>query len=217
MPLLVMPLLVMALLVMTLLAGTATAATITLSGASGKADVQGQVSLDVDLDTGSGLSGITLLSIGVLYSTDQLAYRQDLSSTSSYILYNGKGSAYMYAASTCGGGYGGPTAGQGCQPIPAIPNQINIDFVCTDLTGGTDYTGQAHLATLVFDVIAVGDGKAEVWLSLTAPGNVLGVAGGASLPADLIGSGAITIPEPSTALLVASGLTSLGLFRRRLA
>ena len=107
---LVMPLLVMALLVMTLLAGTATAATITLSGASGKAEVQGQVSLDVDLDTGSGLSGITLLSIGVLYSTDQLAYRQDLSSTSSYILYNGKGSAYMYAASTCGGGYGGPTS-----------------------------------------------------------------------------------------------------------
>ena len=210
---LVMALLAMALLATALLAGTATATTITLSGASGKAEVNEQVSLDIELDTGPGLSGITLLSIGVIYSNTQLAYRQDLSSTTSYILYGGKGS-FMYAASTCGG-YGGPTAGDGCQPIPAIPNQINIDFLCTDLLGGTDYTGHAHLATLVFDVIAVGDGTAEVALSLTAPGNVLGVAGGAALPAKLIGGGAITVPEPGTALLVAFGLTGLGLFRRR--
>ena len=189
-------------------AGQASAVSITMSDLPAKADVLDQVSVDVSLDTGAGVSGITLLSIGVIYSDSQLSYRQDLSSTTSYILYNGRGS-YMYAASTCGGGYGSPTAGEGCVPVNGVPNQVNIDFICTDLLGGTDYTGHSHLATLIFDVIAEGDGLAEIELTLTGPGNVLGVAGGATLPVKLIGGGAIAVPEPGTALLLGAGLAAL--------
>jgi hypothetical protein len=98
-------------------------------------------------------------------------------------------------------------------------NQVNVDFISTDLIGGTDYTsdtlGVAHLATLVFDVIAVGDGLAEVDLIFTGPGNVISLAGGAEWTADLVGGGAIAVPEPGTALMLAGGLLGLGWNGRR--
>ncbi len=199
-------------------AGQVGAMTIAMTGLAGKAEVAEQIMVNVGLDTGPGLTGITLLSIGVIFSDTQLAYRKDLSSTSSYALYGGRG-AYLNASSLCGGGFGSPTAGSGCSLRVGTTNQVNVDFISTDLIGGTDYTsdtlGLAHLATLVFDVIAEGDGLAEVELTLTAPGNVIALAGGATWTADLVGSAAVAVPEPTTALMVAGGLVGLGLSGRR--
>ena len=205
-----------ALLALLLLApvGRAEATTISMGALAEKVDVNDQVSITVSLDTGPSLTGITLLSIGVLFSDSQLAYRKDLSSTSSYILFGGKGS-YLNASTTCGGAYGTETSGSGCSLRVGTTNQVNIDFICTDVLGGTDFTGSEQLATLVFDVIAVGDGEAEIDLSLTSPGNVIGLAGGAVWTAELVGGGVIPIPEPGTALLVGSGLLVMGIARRR--
>jgi len=192
----------------------AEATTISMGALAEKAAVNDQISITVSLDTGPSLTGITLLSIGVLFSDSQLAYRKDLSSTSSYILYGGKGS-YLNASTTCGGAYGTEDAGSGCSLRVGTTNQVNVDFVCTDVLGGTDYTGNELLATLVFDVIAVGDGEAEIDLSLTSPGNVFGLTGGAVWTAELTGGGVIPIPEPGTALLLGSGLLVMGVAKRR--
>ena len=43
-------------------AGQASAVTISMSDLPSKVDVLGQVSVDVSMDTGAGLSGITLLA-----------------------------------------------------------------------------------------------------------------------------------------------------------
>jgi hypothetical protein len=208
----------LALLVLLATTGQASAMTISMSGLAAKAEVTEQVTVNVGLDTGPGLTGITLLSIGVIFSDSQLAYRQDLSSTSSYALYGGRG-AYLNASTLCGGPFGSPTAGSGCALRVGTTNQVNVDFISTDLIGGTDYTsdtlGVAHLATLVFDVIAVGDGLAEVDLIFTGPGNVISLAGGAEWTADLVGGGAIAVPEPGTALMLAGGLLGLGWNGRR--
>jgi len=205
-----------ALLALLLLApvGRAEAVTISMGPLAEKAALHDQISITVSLDTGPSLTGITLISVGVLFSDSELAYRQDLSSTSSYILFGGKGS-YLNAAASCGGAYGTDTAGSGCSLRVGTTNQVNIDFICTDLLQGTDFTGSEEIATLVFDVIAVGDGEAEIDLSLTSPGNVFGLAGGAVLTAELTGGGVIPIPEPGTALLVGSGLLVMGVARRR--
>ncbi len=94
-------------------------------------------------------------------------------------------------------------------------NQVNVDFVSVDLTNGTQNTGSSLLATLVFDVTAVGDGSAAISLSLTSPGNVIGLPGGAEGTATLSGNGVVTTPEPTTALLVGLGLTGLGYAGRK--
>ncbi len=202
------------LMILLMCAGSAGAMTISMTGLPSKAEVLGQVSFDVILDTGPGLTGVTLLSVGVLFADAQLGYRQDLSTTSSAILQGpGAKSAYMRPSPTCGGTPGLP----GCSLWVGSTNQVNVDFISTDLIGGTDYPSDSPelLATLVFDVISVGDGFAEIELTLKGPGNVIGLAGGATWTSDLIGGGGVAVPEPTTALLVAAGLVGLGFSRRR--
>jgi len=197
-------------------ASSASAISFTLAGASGQ-DVgpTGQVSVTVTLDT-EATTGITVMSVGVLFDDTRLTYNPGASSATSYLLYGGRGGGgFLKAAQTCGGypspGGAGTNSGS-CQL--ALPGQVNADYVSADLTNGTQNTGASLLVTLVFDLTGV-TGSASIALSSSSPGNVVGQPGGASVAPTLAGSGSVNvIPEPTTALLVGLGLAGLGIAGR---
>jgi hypothetical protein len=184
-------------------AGSASAISLTLAGANGQlVAVGGQVSVTVTLDT-EATTGLVLLSTGVLFDDAILSYNSGASSSPTYILYvNGK-TPYMQPASNPPELRFGTT------------NQVNVDWVATNLTTGSGGTGVELLATLVFDVIGDGDGTADIGLSITSPGNIVQLAGGVDTTATLNGAGTVITPEPTTALLVGLGLLGLGVAGRR--
>ena len=195
-------------------ASSASAVSLTSAGANGQLVAVGdQVTITVTLDT-EGQTGITLLSTGVIFDDAILTYNSGASSATSYILYQaGKaGGPYMTAAADP------PELRFGTS------DQVNVDFVASDLTTGTgSATGDSPaggglpgglLATLVFDVTGLGDGVADIYLSITSPGNV--IAGpGTTGTASLAGAGTVITPEPTTALLVGLGLLGLAAKGRR--
>lgn len=199
----------------TAMANPAGAIMITLDGANGQGLLPGsQFSVTVSLDT-EDTKFITLMSIGVLFDETRLSYARSLSSTTSYILWGGKGGGgYMKASSTCGGYPQLNPAG--CSLRVNTSNQINIDYVSTDLQGGTKNSGTGiQLVTLVFDVLAK-PGNAAISLSQTSPGNVLGQPGGQTTTATLMGSGHVSVvPEPTTGLLLGLGMAGLCFGGRR--
>ena len=197
-------------------ASSAGAISLTLGGANEQVVNQGdQVSVTVTLDT-EATTGITLMSIGVLFDDSRMSYNQALSTTQSYILYGGKGGGgYLKANSTCGGYPQSQPAG--CTIRVGTTNQVNVDYVSVDLTNGTQNTGAGILlVTLVFDVLAAApDGNADISLSQTSPGNVIGQPGGGSTTATLNGAGFITVPEPGVAGLSLAALLTVGGLRIR--
>ncbi|HIL80813.1 MAG TPA: PEP-CTERM sorting domain-containing protein [Myxococcales bacterium] len=218
-------------------ASQASAIALSLGGADGQIVATGdQVAITVSLDT-EGAVGITLLSVGVLFDNTLLAYNQGASSTSSYLIYHQVTSAkgavspgtFMTASSTCGG-YAPQGPIPGCSFWVGTTNQVNVDFLATDLIGGTtsatgtsgnfpdlgnnNFGSGGVMATLIFDVIGT-SGVANIDISITAPGNVIGLPGGATGTATLAGSGTVVIPEPTTALLVGLGLMGLAVAGRR--
>ncbi len=207
---------IMAVALLAFSASSASAISFTLAGASGQ-DVgpTGQVSVTVTLDT-EATTGITVMSVGVLFDDTRLTYNPGASSATSYLLYGGRGGGgFLKAAQTCGGypspGGAGTNSGS-CQL--ALPGQVNADYVSADLTNGTQNTGASLLVTLVFDLTGV-TGPASIALSSSSPGNVVGQPGGASVAPTLAGSGSVNvIPEPTTALLVGLGLAGLGIAGR---
>ncbi len=194
-------------------------------GPVGNAMVGDQVQVTIGLDTGT-TTGITLMSVGVLFNDENLTYNQGASSTTSYLLYGGKGGGgYLKAAVTCGG-YGGATAGDGCiqwigDTDPSGLAQVNLDFASVDLMLGTQNTGTGILlATLVFDVVKAGaDGTEDLILKMTSA-NVVGAPGGNSYVPTLNNSGVwqagvIVVPEPALASLSLASLLALTFLRIR--
>jgi hypothetical protein len=156
----------------------------------------------VSLDT-EGFAGITLLSVAVLFDPQQLSYNRAESTTTDYLLSNEgrRPNSYLYPAITCD-----DSGGLGCALTINATNQVNVDFLASDLIKGTSSaTGTSEesdfesipgglLATLVFDVAPTAvTGGADVTLSLTAPGNVIGTAHGGSGTATLVGGGSYNI------------------------
>jgi len=180
----------------------ADAIAISLEGLEGQVAPRAtQVTVRVNFDTESN-TGITLMSAGVLFDDTRLTYRQDLSTTTSYLLYGGKGGGgYLRASSTCGG-YP-QTQPEGCSIRVNTTNQINLDFISRDLSNGTQNTnatapwpGMPLLATLVFDVLPdAPNGNADVTLTISGPGNVIGQPGGFSTGATLTGSGSVLVTD----------------------
>ena len=183
-------------------ASSASAIGLTLAGANGQlVGVGDSVTVTVTLD--ADVTGIVLISTGVLFDDTILSYNQGASSSPTYILYvNGK-TPYMTPATNP------PELRIG------VTDQVNVDWTATSLTAGSGGTGVELLATLVFDVIAVGDGVADIGLSITSPGNIVQLAGGINTTATLSGAGTVITPEPTTALLVGLGLLGLGVAGKR--
>jgi hypothetical protein len=192
-------------------ASSASALAISLGGLDATAAPGGTVSVTVSIDT-EALTGITLLSVGVLFDDTKLTYNKAASSATSYALFGGRtGNGFLQASSLCGG-Y--PTDGTACSLRVNTTNQVNIDYVSASLTGGTQEVGSWTAATLVFDVIGT-SGTAAISLSTSDPGNTIALAGGAQGTATLSGAGVVNIPEPTTALLIGLGLAGLGVAGRR--
>ena len=202
-------------------ASSAGAVSLTLAGVDEQVVAQGdQISVTVTLDT-EATTGITLMSIGVLFDDSRLSYNQALSTTTAYILYDSGakgGGNYLSASTECGGGFGSPTAGAGCNIRVGTTNQVNVDYVNSNLTSGTGAgnVGVELLVTLVFDVnLDAPDGNADISLSQTSPGNVIGQPGGGGTTATLNGSGFVSVPEPGVAGLSLAALLTVGGLRIR--
>jgi hypothetical protein len=218
-------------------ATTAGALVLELGAPAGQTVANGdQITVTVSIDA-EGVLEINTLSVGILFDDAQLEYRQDLSTTTSYVLYNTvtnpktgavSPGTYLDAASSCGGAY--PTGGAGCALRIGTTDQINADYISTGFpTTGTTGGTTDLLVSLVFDVIAA-SGLPDsvdpvVSLSLTSPGNVIGDPNGDPIPATLVGDatvagGVLTVPEPAiaglslVALLTVAGLRTQARRRR---
>jgi hypothetical protein len=170
--------------------------------------------VQVVLDT-EGQGDIALLGIGVLFDESVLAYRQDLSSSATYLLYTSGKNPYLVPASTCGGGPGSPTAGQGCNLFPTRSNQVQLDFISNRLPAGVPGTGAVTLVTLVFE--AIGAGAATVQFDFDPVYGSILQLGDTTNPSLALGPGVTIglIPEPATAVLVGAGLAALAASARR--
>ncbi len=198
-------------------ASSASALAISLGGLGGTVTSRDTVSVTVTIDT-EALTGITLLSVGVLFDDTKLSFNEAASANViSYALFSTKG-GFLGASSLCGGypSPGGLYSNTGnCELRVNTTNQVNVDYVSTSLGAGTAATGSWLATTLVFNVLGGSGGTAAISLTTSAPGNTIALAGGAQGTATLSGAGVVNIPEPTTALLIGLGLAGLGVAGRR--
>jgi hypothetical protein len=172
------------------------------------------ITVEVRLDT-EGEAGILELGVGVLFDEQIFTYRQDLSSTTTYLLYLFPQDPYLEPGPTCGGAYDSPTAGSGCALHPTRSNQVQVHFVSTGLASqqGVPRAGAGLLASLVFELTDVGIGIFHLDVD-PQYGGVFDLESG---PGQLtLGPGGTfgAVPESGTGVLVGLGLLGLGVAQR---
>ena len=207
-----------------------------------RGDLGDLVTWEVYLDT-AGESNITLFSASLTFDPYVVQYRPDLSASHSYYpLYavgipdgpetgQSKGAFPTYLIpwpfddGACFGDFSGmcgnnpPRVWGGDQPD--IGGQVNVDFIEANLAGTIATATNLLLARLTFEIIDTGVSRGE-W-GFGYGGNIFSVglvdiadpsyAG----PRSVTATGSPTmgwVPEPSTSLLVASGLLAMAIARR---
>ncbi len=185
-------------------------------------DVGDSVAIDMHIDMQE--VGLQLLSIGVLFDPVELAYNGQASedlppqgpgssgAAPSYILYMaGKPATVLY-----------PTQYPQWIPWPVPPagkGQININFSVPSLLNPAQATGtDIYVASMVFDVVAEGDGTALLEACVTCGGNVLRINNVTIPPGTIPVQGSpivVTVPEPTMAALGVAALLACGYVARR--
>ncbi len=169
------------------------------------------VTIAVEFDT-QGPADILMMSLGVFFDTGVLAHNRGASATVPYLLYSGgRSGGYLYSLQ-CDGFV---DLDGTCQPIAVPWPHANISFLSSHLPSQVPITtataGFELLATLVFNVVAPGDGIGEVNLGWGDPNFLLDGSGTDIAGSVLLGPGIdiLVAPEPATALLLALGLLGL--------
>ena len=192
------------------------------SNYTGPVAVDDTVIIDMHIDAEAGGQ---LLSFGILYDKTELLYNAVATTAlppkgpgtsgaePSYILYTaGKPATALY-----------PTNKPAWIFWPAPPtgkSQVNVNFNVTDLFHPITASGtNIYVATMLFDVIAEGDGTALIELCKTCGGNVLRINNVTIDPATIPVTGTpitVTVPEPAiTSLGIAACVACVYLARRR--
>ena len=177
------------------------------------------IDLYVDFSTeGDFPSGISLLSVSVLFNNSLVTYNQQSSLTPTYALYvsGGKGNQYLVPATT------------NLTLRTGTSDQILLDWLNTTLPGGNrdqcgnygpDPAGQGvcGFRMAVLNFTAANNGLANFDLCNDCPGNALQLADGSTPENVLAGTGSISIqiPEPTAASLSIFALLSMAGLRMR--
>jgi hypothetical protein len=175
------------------------------------------ISVEVTLDT-EGAADIALLGVGVLFDESSFTYRQDLSVTTSYLLYTGPKTPYLIADPSCGG-Y--PTTGA-CGIYPTRSNQVQVGFLSNSLPSGVPNAtaddasvGGPVLHTAVFEVTNTAAGTASFDFDFDGFfGSILQLGDTSNPPLTLGPSAVVTLPEPSVGLLSLGAIVTVAAIRR---